>query len=216
MNYAEQSSNPTRHLVGVGFVVAFHIVLIYALVEGLGLNIIEKIRLPPDAKIVREEVMPLPPPPPPPLAPPSQAAPNVTIPVPDIVIQTPAPPQRAIEAVARSNEPPQAYQRTTPGEAAPAQPDRDVSERPIAGNPLVYPAQMQDAEREGSARVSCFVGKDGRTSGCKVDSVTDGAAFGAAALSYVATARYQPRTHNGVAVAAQHQWNIRFSLGGGE
>ncbi len=215
MNYAEQSRDPKRHLFGAGFVIIFHIVLIYALVEGLGFNIIEKLRLPPDATIVQEQKM-MPLPPPPPLTPPRQAAPNVTIPVPDIVIQPPTPPQQAIEAVRRSNAPPHAYRPTTPAETAPTAPDRDVSERPIAGNPLVYPVQMQEKEREGSARVSCLVGTDGRTSGCKVDSVTGGTAFGTAALNYVQTARYQPRAHNGVPVAAPHQWNIRFSLGGGD
>ncbi len=213
MNYAEQSRNPTRHLAGASAVVVFHIVLIYALVNGLGANIIEKLKPATDATILPEEVklQPLPPP----VLPPTQAPVDVVVPIPQIVLQK-APDQHTIENVVRSDAAPQADHRTAPGPAAPAQPDRDVSERPIAGDALVYPVQMLQEEREGSARVSCYVDTDGRTSGCKIDSVTGGSAFGAAALSYVKTARYRPRTHNGVPVAAPHQWNIRFSLGGGD
>ena len=35
MDYAQQQRNPTKHLVGLGVVVVFHIVLIWALVNGL-------------------------------------------------------------------------------------------------------------------------------------------------------------------------------------
>ncbi len=210
MNYAEQSSSPTRHLAGASAVVVFHIVLIYALVNGLGSNIIQKFKPPTDATIVPEEVKLQPPPPL--LALPPEAHPDAVVPIPQIILLQPPPDRHAIENVTRSDT----AHPAAPGPTAPAQPDRDVSELPIAGDKLVYPAQMQQEEREGSARVSCYVGVDGRTSGCKVDSVTGGSAFGAAALSYVKTARYRPRMHNGVPVAAPHQWNIRFSLGADE
>jgi protein TonB len=191
----------------------FHIVLIYALVNGLGSNIIEKLKPPMDARILPEEVklQPLPPP----VLPPTKAPVDAVVPIPHIVLQTTLD-QHAIENVVRSDAAPQVDHPAASGPKGPAQPDSDVSERPIAGDRLIYPSQMLDQEREGSARVSCFVDTDGRTSGCKIDSVTGGSAFGAAALSYVKTARYRPRTHNGVPVAAPHQWNIRFSLGGGE
>jgi protein TonB len=72
---------------------------------------------------------------------------------------------------------------------------------------------MEEEQREGSARVSCDVDTNGSTSNCRVDSVTGGSAFASAALAYVKRARYAPRTHNGVPVAASHQWNIKFKLG---
>lgn len=135
--------------------------------------------------------------------------------MPEIVVQPP-PTTNAIVAVTHATPAPQAYRPTVVAPAPQAQPDRDVSERPIAGAPLQYPPQMQEEEREGSARVSCQVDTDGNTSDCRIDSSTGGSAFGSAALNYVKHARYRPRTHNGVPVAAPHQWNIVFKLGGAE
>ena len=66
MSYAEPHDSG-RRLTGLVVVVAFHVVLGYALVEGLARKIVEVVRAPLETKIV-EEVKPPPPdkPPPPP------------------------------------------------------------------------------------------------------------------------------------------------------
>jgi protein TonB len=125
----------------------------------------------------------------------------------------PPPQQNVIQAVTRAPPPAQEYKPTVVAPPRPAVADHDVSERPIAGAPLQYPPEMEEEQREGSARISCDVDPNGTTSNCRVDSVSGGQAFAQAALAYVKRARYSPRTHNGVPVAASHQWNIKFKLG---
>lgn len=213
MNYAEQGRNPTRHIVGLGVVVLLHVFLIIGLINGLGSTIIDKLKNPVETKIIQDQNKPPPPPPPPPPPEVPVTAPPPFIPPPEINV-TPPPQTNAIAVV--QHDTPHPYVPTKPAPVVQAQPDRDVSERPISGRPLQYPPQMEEEQREGSARVSCDVGTDGTTSNCKIDSSSGGSAFGAAALSYVRTARYHPRTHNGVPVAASHQWNIKFNLNGGE
>ena len=73
MDYAQQQRNPTKHLVGLGVVVVFHIVLVWALVNGLARKVIEVVKGPLETKIIQEVKPPppeAPPPPPPKLAPP--------------------------------------------------------------------------------------------------------------------------------------------------
>jgi len=76
MSYAE-SHDSGKRLTGLVVVVVFHIILGYALVQGLARKIIEVVRQPLETKIV-EEVKPPPPekpPPPPPQLPPPRPPP---------------------------------------------------------------------------------------------------------------------------------------------
>jgi len=68
MSYVQQTQGPTKHLVGIGVVILFHVILVYALVNGLGTKIVEVIQGPLEARIIEEA--PPPPPPPPPSPPP--------------------------------------------------------------------------------------------------------------------------------------------------
>ncbi len=207
MNYAEQQRNPLRHIIGLTIVVLVHIGLIYALLNGLGSNIIQKLNAPLETKIVQEVKPPPPDLPPPPPPPEMKAPPPPYIPPPDIAITAPPPPN-AITAVSRIAPPSTAYHPSAPAVA-----DHDVSERPISGGTPVYPPSMVEAEREGSAKVSCYVDTEGRTSNCAVISVSGGSAFGGSALAFVRARRYSPRTHNGQAIAANKTWDIKFRLG---
>ena len=66
MDFARQQRDPTRHLVGITFVVLIHALVIYALVTGLARKAIEVIKKPLTATIIEEIKAPPPPPPPPP------------------------------------------------------------------------------------------------------------------------------------------------------
>ena len=66
MDFAQQQRNPTRHLIGITFVVLLHILVIYALVTGLARKAVEVIKKPLTATIIEEVKLPPPPPPPPP------------------------------------------------------------------------------------------------------------------------------------------------------
>jgi protein TonB len=65
MDYATQQRDPTKHAIGVGFVVLMHVLLVYALLTGLGRAIVEVVKKPLTATIIEELKLPPPPPPPP-------------------------------------------------------------------------------------------------------------------------------------------------------
>ena len=65
MDFARQQRDPTRHLIGITFVIVLHVIVIYALVTGLARKAIEVIKKPLTATIVEEIKAPPPPPPPP-------------------------------------------------------------------------------------------------------------------------------------------------------
>jgi protein TonB len=117
MDFAQQQRNPAKHLVGITFVILFHILLVYALVNGLAQRVVEKIKKPVEVKIV-EEVKPPPPPekllpPPPKLA----APPPPFIPPPEIPISAPPPPVQVTQVA----PPPAAFtQQTAPPAPVPA------------------------------------------------------------------------------------------------
>ena len=62
MSYAQQQRDPGRHLTGIALVVVFHIVIVYALVNGLARKAIDVLKQPLDVSLI-EEARPLPPPP---------------------------------------------------------------------------------------------------------------------------------------------------------
>lgn len=118
MDFAQEQRRPGKHLVGFSVVVIMHVVLIYALVNGLARNIVEVIKAPMETKLIEEikDKPPEPPPPPPklnipppPFIPPpeiniqipqSSAGPTITtkssVPPPKAVVAPPAPPAPAI------------------------------------------------------------------------------------------------------------------------
>ena len=94
MNYAEQQRQIRKHPVGLIVVVVGHVVLGYALVNGLGHKIVEVIKAPIETKII-EEVKPPVPPPPDNLPPPPKTAPPPPSFVPPPEIQVAPPPTPA-------------------------------------------------------------------------------------------------------------------------
>ena len=95
MNYAEQQRNPSKHMVGLGVVIVMHIILGWALLNGLARKVVEVVKGPIETKII-EEVKPPPPPPETPLPPPPKMAPPPRAPKP------PAPPRSALPSTARA------------------------------------------------------------------------------------------------------------------
>ena len=54
MDFARQQRNPARHLLGISFVAVFHVVPVYALVNGLGHKLVEVIKKPYETKLIEE------------------------------------------------------------------------------------------------------------------------------------------------------------------
>lgn len=73
MNYAQQQRDPRKHLIGIVSVVGFHLVLGYALMNGLARKVVDVFKQPLTVNVI-EEVTSSPPPPPKPLPPPPKSA----------------------------------------------------------------------------------------------------------------------------------------------
>jgi protein TonB len=88
VNYAERERNPVKHLPSITMVVLLHLVLGWALVNGLARKVVDVLKAPIETKIIEEIKKPppdTPPPPPPKLATP----PPPFIPPPEVNIQAP-------------------------------------------------------------------------------------------------------------------------------
>ncbi|MEO5764049.1 MAG: energy transducer TonB [Casimicrobiaceae bacterium] len=80
MNFAKRQRDPARHVIGIGFVVLVHALVIWLLLTGLANKAIQVIKKPLNATIIEEIKLPPPPPPPPP--PPKRIEPpKVQVPV---------------------------------------------------------------------------------------------------------------------------------------
>ena len=177
MNYAEQQRDPAKHAVGIGVVIVLHIVLGWALINGLARTVIEVIKGPIETKII-EEVKPPPPPPenlpPPPKAPPP---PPSFVPPPEVVVNPPPTPAPAI-TVTPVAPPPAAPMVIAPAvptaPPAPPAPAR-VAARPAIGNvsscapgPDDYPAVALKEEATGTTRVRFTVDAAGKLAGAEI------------------------------------------------
>ncbi len=135
MSFVEPQRSSARYSAGIVVAVAFHIALIWALMNGLGRKVMQVINAPMETKIV-EEIKPPPPPskviemPPPPKFTP----PPAFVPPPEVQVPEPPPPQPTITA--------------TVAEPPPAPPAPIRVEAPPAPAPALTPAPV-------SAAVAC-------------------------------------------------------------
>ncbi len=107
MDFARQQRDPTKHLIGIAFVVLMHVLLIYALLTGLGRTMVEVIKKPLSATIIEQIKAPPPPPPPPKKiveVPKVQAPVETYVPPPDIPVAT-APTAPVISSVTTTPPP---------------------------------------------------------------------------------------------------------------
>ena len=138
MSFVQPQRNAAGFSAGIGVAVVFHIVLLWALMNGLGRKVMQVINAPIETQII-EEVKPPPPPPkviemppPPKFTPP----PPAFVPPPEVQVQAPPPPQATITATVA----------VPPPVVAPAAPR--VEAPPPAPAPAPAPAPL-------SASVAC-------------------------------------------------------------
>lgn len=177
MNYAEQQRDPGKHALGIGIVIVMHILLGWALVNGLARTVIEVIKGPIETKIIEETKPPPPPPenlpPPPKFAPP----PPSFVPPPEVVVNAPPTPAPAITAttIAPPPAPPVAIAPAqAPVVEAPPAPPR-VAARPAIGNVSTcapkgddYPAIAIKEEATGTTKVRFTVDASGKLASAEV------------------------------------------------
>ena len=151
MDFARQQRDPTRHAIGIAFVVLIHILVIYALVTGLGSKAVQLIKKPLTATIIEEIKVP-PPPPPPPLKkivePPKIKMQQPFVPPPDIPVVTPPPVEPVIAAVAPT-PPPEPVVIAPPAPIAPPEPPKPAIRQGVSCKVMEKPSFPREAIRAG-------------------------------------------------------------------
>ncbi len=153
MDFARQQRDPTKHMLGIGFVVLVHVLVIWALLSGLGRTVVEVIKKPLNATIVEELKAPPPPPPPPKKiveAPKVKPPPEVYVPPPEVPVQT----QEAPVITAVTPTPPVEPHVIAPPAPPPPEPPKPAVRRGIQAQRIGgdYPEYPKAALKEGIER----------------------------------------------------------------
>jgi protein TonB len=178
LDYAQQQRQPGKHLVGISIVLLLHLVLGWALLNGLAQRLVEVIKSPLETKII-EEVKPPPPPPPENLPPPPKFAPPPPsfVPPPEVNVNAPPNPAPTITTTTVAPPPAPVTVSQAPTVAAPPAPPAPprVAARPVIANAKDcaptgddYPAAAKRAEATGTTKVRFNVGADGRLAGAEI------------------------------------------------
>jgi len=209
-SYAQQRA-PGRSAFGFAIVVLLHLLLVWALLNGLGRRMVDVIKGPLVTKIIAQ---PKPPPEKPPPPPPPQLVtpPPPYIPPPIVNVQSEASPNAISVPTSPTPPPVQAFKPTPP--AAPAIPDSNIAAQSISGEVPTYPDSLIDDDVEGSASIQCTFNADGTTSDCSIVGVTGSALFGTTALEFAKTHKFRPAYHNGMPITERVTVPFRFQLKG--
>lgn len=174
MDYAQQQRNPGKHAVGIGIVVAMHLVLGWALLNGLAQRLVEVIKAPIETKII-DEVKPPPPPPPENLPPPPKFAPPPPsfVPPPEVNVNPPPTPAPTITTTQVAPPPaPVFIQPPAPPAPPPPAPPPRVAARPAITNLQACKPEMpraaQRAEATGSTRIRFQIDASGKLVGTEL------------------------------------------------
>lgn len=206
MSYTKPRNSGNK-MFGIGVVVALHIVLTYALVNGLARKIVEVVQAPLETRILEEAKPPEdkpPPPPPPKLAPP----PPPFIPMPEVRIDSPVAPVNTITAVAAVRPP--------------AEVPKPVSEAPPVRTPAVvdkrncakpeYPSVSLRAQEEGTVVLQFLIGTDNQVVDSKVERSSGSRRLDDAARRALALCKFVAGTEGGKPVQSwarlEYVWRL--------
>ncbi|MDP1900938.1 MAG: energy transducer TonB [Rubrivivax sp.] len=181
MDFAQEQRNTGSHVVGFGTVLALHLLLGWALMNGLAQRLVDVIKAPIETKII-EEVKPPPPPPPENLPPPPKFAPPPPsfVPPPEVHVNAPAMAGPTITTTQVAPPPAPVHVSPVPATvvappAPPAPPPPRVAAQPAIANVHAcapssddYPAAARRADATGTTRVRFQVGADGKLAGAEV------------------------------------------------
>ena len=173
MDFARQQRDPTRHVIGIALVILIHLLVIYALLTGLGSKAIQLIKKPLNATII-EEIKAPPPPPPPPLKkivePPKIKMAQPFVPPPDIPPPVQPPVEPVIAAVAPTPPPePVVIAPPPPVEAPPA--PKPAIRQGVSCKEMEKPSFPREAIRAGvqKGRVIAVLSIDAKGSVSSID-----------------------------------------------
>lgn len=191
MDFAQQQREPGRHLAGIAFVIALHIVVVYALVTGLAHKVVQVVRGPLETKLIEEARKPppdTPPPPPPKLAPP----PPPFVPPPEVNI--------AMSATTSTNTITQVTSQRPAASVAPVA--KSVHTAPVIDAKQScpkpeYPSSSRRLEESGTVVLSFLIDVDGKAIESKVASSSGYERLDEAARAALSRCRFKPGTTDG-------------------
>ncbi len=195
MSYAHPRSSG-RRLTGLVVTVVLHIVLIYALINGLARKIVEVVVPPLETKII-EEIKPPPPDKPPPPPPKLAVPPPPFIPPPEVNIQVPMQQAPTITAVAPTPPPPAPVFVPTPP---------PVARAPVRTPPVVqaascekpeYPAAARRANETGTVLLNFLIDTNGKVLESKVERSSGSRRLDDAARDALELCKFRPATVDG-------------------
>ena len=192
MDFAQQQRSPSRHLVGISMVVAMHIVIVYALLTGLGKNVIEIAKQPFVTKII-EDIKKPPPPEPPPQTNIKPPPPPPFVPMPDLVIANLVATGPTITAAPAKTPPPQTSLQPVPPTMTAA-----VIDPKHACSMPEYPPLSVKRDEEGSTTLMMLVDVDGRVRESKVQQGSGHERMDRAAKDALTLCHFKPATIDGV------------------
>lgn len=211
MSY-EQSVSPQKRLIGFVLVLLLHIVLIYALINGMAQDFVKKIiNEPLEVNIIAEVKLPPPPPPPPPpkeeQAKPKEAAPPPAY-VPPVEVNVQANNSQETITAVTSSEPPQSQPVAQPVieaklEPEPAPPPPKPKERTKASTKPgctkpPYPAESQELEEEGTVTLGITTDDNGSVVDIKIIKSSGFTRLDDAAKQAFGRCEFNPGTVDGV------------------
>jgi len=188
MDYAQQQRSPGKHLTGIVVVIILHVVLGYALINGLATKVMNVIKQPIDTKIIEEVKKPPPPDTPPPPPPKTVQMPPTFVPPPEVMIQAPvtAPVISNRTAVAPPVYAPPAPPAPVVAAAPPSVGVACPNSQEIRTN-IKYPVQARKDGLQGEVLIEMTIAANGEVKDVDVKSSTN-------------------RAFNSVAIAASRQF----------
>jgi protein TonB len=202
MSYAEPHDSGKR-LTGLVVVVILHIVLGYALVQGLARKIIEVVRAPLETKIVEEVKPPPPEKPPPPYIPPPEVQVQVPVQAPVITAVTAVKPTEPVP-------PPAAPVAAPEKPRAPVKTAAIVDARNCEKPP--YPAAALRANEQGIVQLNFLIDTDGSVLESNVAKSSGSRRLDEAARNGLALCKFKPGTTDGKPEKSwariEYQWKI--------
>lgn len=212
MNFTQDGSPPPRNYWGFGIVLMLHIILIYALVNGLARKVVDVIQPPVETTIIKEELPPPPPKEETPPEPPKMVEKVVTPPPPKV---DKLPPQTFVpKAEVPTNEPPTPAplavsnnptltQKVEPTPSVPKpepkheEPPKHVGvstgSRSGCATPK-YPDSALQNEESGITTLALLIGTDGKVAEAKIERSSGSKALDKAAMTALSLCTFKPAT----------------------
>ena len=194
-DYASLQRSPRKHVLGILFVILFHLALLWVIQSGLAKKFVKIIKGPVEAQLI-EDVKPDIPPPPPPPPPKNLPPPPDYVPPPDIV-NTSVSSSNSIGNVSSTPVPVNVPAPALPAPPAPVQVVAPIINVAANCQKPSYPSASVRNEEEGTVQLRFLIGVDGKVIDTKVEKSSGFSRLDDAAIRALSKCDFKPGTVNG-------------------